>query len=193
MANYRPIGLSRRTLLGAGLFAGTSLLIKACDGGTTTAGNGNGSGASGSNLIVTTFAGSWEQLYRDVIVPAYNDATGGSANLVTMVSLEQVAQLSASPQSPPFDVALIDEGPFNAASKDLFEPLPTEQLSNYDQVAPELLSPDGWAPTTGIQVIGLAYNPSEITSPPPPGRISTIRSTGGASRCRACKPPRAPQ
>jgi putative spermidine/putrescine transport system substrate-binding protein len=158
---------SRRTLLGAGLFAGTTLLIKACDTTPTQTSAGGGTGEGGrTDLIVTTFAGSWEQLYRDVIVPAFQSAGGGSANLVTMVSLEQVAQLTAAPQNPPFDVALIDEGPFNAASKELFVPIPVEMISNYDQVAPQLLSPDGWAPTTGLQVIGLAYNPSEITTPP---------------------------
>ncbi len=165
MTRNQTFHLSRRTLLGAGLFAGTSLLIKACDT-TPTASNGGGESGGRSDLVVTTFAGSWEQLYRDVIVPAYQASAGGSANLVTMVSLEQVAQLTASPQSPPFDVALIDEGPFNSASKDLFVPLPPDLLSNYDQVAPELLSADGWAPTTGIQVIGLAYNPSQVSTPP---------------------------
>jgi putative spermidine/putrescine transport system substrate-binding protein len=166
MAKDQIFQFSRRTLLGAGLFAGTSLLIKACNT-TPTASNGGDAGGGGrSDLVVTTFAGSWEQLYRDVIVPAYQSATGGSANLVTMVSLEQVAQLTAAPQSPPFDVALIDEGPFNAASKDLFVPVPPELLSNYDQVVPELRSPDGWAPATGIQVIGLAYNPNEVSTPP---------------------------
>lgn len=159
---------SRRTLLGAGLFAGTSLLIKSCTATSTSTSTPTEGGADGgrSDLIVTTFAGSWEQLYRDVIVPAFQAAGGGSANLVAMVSLEQVAQLTAAPQNPPFDVALIDEGPFNAASKELFVPVPVEMISNYDQVAPQLLSPDGWAPTTGIQVVGLAYNPSEVSSPP---------------------------
>lgn len=165
MVRETSFRFSRRTLLGAGLFAGTSLLIKACDT-TPNQGAANGGGGGRSDLIVTTFAGSWEQLYRDVIVPAFREAGGSGANLVTMVSLEQVAQLTAAPQNPPFDVALIDEGPFNSASKDLFVPLPIDMVSNYDQVVPELLSPDGWAPPTGIQVIGLAYNPNEVSTPP---------------------------
>lgn len=164
--SYRSLSkVSRRSVLGAGLFVGTSMLLKAC-GASTTSTAGSASGAGGGELIATTFAGSWEQFYRDVLVPAYSEASGGTANLVPMVSLEQVAKLTASPQSPPFDVVLIDEGPFNAADKELFEKVPVDLIENYSQVHPDLVSPDGWGPTTGLQVIGLAYNPSTVSAPP---------------------------
>ncbi|MBE9079182.1 ABC transporter substrate-binding protein [Romeria aff. gracilis LEGE 07310] len=153
--------ISRRSILGAGLFAGSSLLIKACTGSSPSE-----SAAGGGELIATTFAGSWEQLYRDVLVPAFTEASGGSASLVPMVSLEQIAKLQASPQSPPFDVVLLDEGPFNAAPKELFQKVPVDQLSNYDAVLPALKSDEGWGPTTGVQVIGIAYNPETVASPP---------------------------
>ena len=163
--SYRSFSkVSRRSVLGAGLFVGTSMLLKACGASTTTSTAGGAGG--GGELIATTFAGSWEQFYRDVLVPAYSEASGGTANLVPMVSLEQVAKLTASPQNPPFDVVLIDEGPFNAADKELFEKVPVDLIENCDQVEPDLVGPEGWGPTTGWQVIGLAYNPSAVSTPP---------------------------
>lgn len=159
---YQHLGrMSRRSLLGAGLFAGTSLLLKACGASSTTP----VSGSSGT-LVTTTFAGSWEQLYRDILLPEFAKVNRGAVTITPMVSLEQVAKLTASPQNPPFDVALLDEGPFNAASKDLFEKLPIDQITNYDQVLPALKSADGWGPTTGVQVIGIAYNPKTVSTPP---------------------------
>ena len=122
--------------------------------------------SAGGQLVATTFAGSWEQLYRDVLVPAFTAASSGSASLVPMVSLEQIAKLQTSPQNPPFDIVLLDEGPFNAAPKDLFEKIPVDLLSNYNEVLPELKSEQGWGPTTGVQVIGIAYNPKTVSSPP---------------------------
>jgi putative spermidine/putrescine transport system substrate-binding protein len=165
--------MSRRAVLGVGLFAGTSLVLKACgsNGSSTTQTNGEaggtGSGAIGGSLIATCFAGSWEQFYREVLVPAFVEVTGGTVSLSPMVSLEQVAQLTASPQNPPFDVVLLDEGPFNASPKEeLFEKLPTDLVANYDEVLPELQNPEGWGPTTGVQVMGIAYNPTLVSTPP---------------------------
>ncbi|PSB19054.1 ABC transporter substrate-binding protein [filamentous cyanobacterium CCP2] len=161
--------VSRRAVLGAGLFTGTSLLLKAC-GGNPSSVSANGSadaGAIGGRLIAACFAGSWEQFYRDVLVPAFVEVTGGEVNLTPMVSLEQVAQLTAAAQNPPFDVALLDEGPFNAAPRDeLFEKLPVDLVDNYAEVLPELQNPDGWGPTTGVQVMGIAYNPTIVSTPP---------------------------
>lgn len=157
--------ISRRSvcqsILGASLFAGTSVLLKACTGASTSS-----SSSDSAQLVATTFAGSWEQLYRDSLLPVFTAASSGSASLVPMVSLEQIAKLQASPQSPPFDVVLLDEGPFNAAPKELFKKIPIDLVSNYSEVLPALKSEEGWGPTTGVQVIGIAYNPTTVSSPP---------------------------
>jgi putative spermidine/putrescine transport system substrate-binding protein len=164
MSNREMTRLTRRTMLGAGLFAGASFALKACGvaPSSTTASSG-----TGGSLITTCFAGSWEQFYRQVLVPAFVQETGGNASITPMVSLEQVAQLTATPKSPPFDLVLLDEGPFNAASKDqLFEKFPTDLVSNYADVLPELKNSEGWGPTTGVQVMGIAYNPKLVSTPP---------------------------
>lgn len=158
--------ITRRSFLGAGLFAGSSLLLKACTGSSFTPTAATNPTTAGGEIIATTFAGSWEQLYRDVLLPAFTKATNGTVNLTPMVSLEQVAKLTAAPQSPPFDVVLLDEGPFNAAPKELFAKIPVDQIENYEQVLPALQSAEGWGPTTGVQVIGLAYNPKTLSTPP---------------------------
>ena len=140
---------------------GSSLLLKACTGASTSS-----TTSAGGELVATTFAGSWEQLYRDSLLPAFTASSSGTANLVPMVSLEQIAKLQASPQSPPFDVVLLDEGPFNAAPKELFEKVPVDLISNYSEVLLALKNEEGWGPTTGVQVVGIAYNPSTVSSPP---------------------------
>jgi putative spermidine/putrescine transport system substrate-binding protein len=162
MSHRRLNSLSRRAFLGASLFAGTSLVLKAC-GGTTATSGGNG----GGRIVATCFAGSWEQFYRNVLIPAFTKVHGGEVSLVTMVSLEQVAQLNASPNNPPFDIVLLDEGPFNAAPQEkLFVKPDVNLIQNYADVLPELQNPDGWAPTTGVQVMGIAYNPKTVATPP---------------------------
>ncbi len=173
MSYHQRLQMSRRALLGTSLFTGTSLLLKACgrsaDSTTTpsTTSEVASSGDGGGELIATCFAGSWEKFYRDVLVPAFVQVKSGSVTLVPMVSLEQVAQLTAAPQNPPFDVVLLDEGPFNAAPKtDLFEKLPVDLVKNHAEVLPELQNSEGWGPTTGVQVMGIAYNPSLVSTPP---------------------------
>lgn len=162
MSQHNFERITRRTLLGAGLFAGTSLVLKACTQTSTGANS-----AAGGKLVATCFAGSWEQFYRNVLIPAFAKATGGEVSLIPMVSLEQVAKLTASPNNPPFDVVLLDEGPFNAAPRDqLFAKLPVDSMRNHDEVLPILQSSEGWGATTGVQVMGIAYNPKSVTTPP---------------------------
>lgn len=171
MSDREIIRLSRRAVLGAGLFAGASIVLKGCATPTaSTTGNSTpvvSPAAGGGKLIVTTLPGSWEQFNRGVLVPAFKTATGGETALVPLISAEQIAKLKASPNSPPFDVLSLDSGVFEGAPKDeLFQKLPVDRLKNYGELADRFQSKDSWGPLIGVQAVGIAYNPKVITTPP---------------------------
>lgn len=175
MSNRDMIHMTRRAMLGAMLFAGTSLLIKGCTtGADTTASSATGSTAgtaaspsTGGKLIATTLPGSWEQFNRNILVPKFSAAANAEASLVPLVSADQIAKLKASPNSPPFDVVSLDSGVFEGAPKEeLFQKLPVDRLKNYSELAPQFQSQDTWGPLIGVQAVGIAYNPKVITTPP---------------------------
>jgi putative spermidine/putrescine transport system substrate-binding protein len=168
MSNREMIRMPRRAMLGAGLFAGTGLLLKGCTGSTPTTATGSPAVAiAGGKLIATTLPGSWEQFNRTVVVPQFNAAMGAEASLVPLVSADQIAKMRASPNSPPFDVVSLDFGVFDGAPKEeLFQKLPIAKLKNYSQLADRFQNQDTWGPLIGIQAVGIAYNPKVITTPP---------------------------
>lgn len=169
MSNREIVRMSRRAILGASLFAGTSWILKGCAAGSTSGSNTSSSTAStaGGKLIATTLPGSWEQFNRTVVVPKLNAATGAETSLVPLVSADQIAKLQASPNNPPFDVVSLDFGVFDGAPKEeLFQKLPIDKLKNYGDLADRFQSQDTWGPLIGVQAVGIAYNPKVITTPP---------------------------
>lgn len=168
MSSREWMRLSRRSLLGAAAFTGASLLLKSCTSATNTpsASTGSTTSSAGGKLIATTLPGSWEQFNRTVLVPQFSSATGAEAALVPLVSADQVAKLTASPSSPPFDVIALDSGVFEGAPKELFQKLPIDRLKHYSELAERFQQPDSWGPLIGVQAVGIAYNPKVITTPP---------------------------
>jgi putative spermidine/putrescine transport system substrate-binding protein len=169
MSNREMILMTRRAMLGAGLFAGTGLLLKGCTGGSTTGSTTNSPSVAvtGGKIIATTLPGSWEQFNRTVVVSQFKAATGAEVSLVPLVSADQIAKMKASPNSPPFDVVSLDFGVFDGAPKEeLFQKLPIAKLKNYSQLAERFQSQDSWGPLIGVQAVGIAYNPKVITTPP---------------------------
>lgn len=172
MPNPAMARMTRRAILGSALFAGASLALKGCANESTTAVDGTSSeGAAGSmagqTLISTTLPGSWEQFNRNILVPKFAAETGAQALLVTAVSADQMAQLQASPNRPPFDVVSMDSGVFAGVDQEsLFQKLPIDLLENYGNLADQFQSEESWGPIIGVQAVGIAYNPSVVTTPP---------------------------
>ncbi len=172
--------LSRRAVLGAGLFAGTSLLLKACAGSSTSQ-----SSPVGKQLVITTFAGSWEQFYRSELIPAFTANDQGTVSVIPMVSLEQVAKLKASPQSPPFDVVLLDEGPFDAAPKDLFQPVSSSLFQTTSKFYRLSKANRAGGQRLGFRLWGLPTIQKQFHHPQHLGTTYSIRTTEGEFQCRA--------
>ena len=120
--------------------------------------------AQARKLVFATFTGSWEEAHRDVLVPAFKK-TGNDMLLDAMLSVDQIAKVTAARANPPIDLMLHDPGPaLTAIAQDLVEPFPVAQSKYYKDLIPEPQDPQG--PAMFFQVVGLTYNPEKIKTPP---------------------------
>ncbi|GAB4364859.1 MAG: ABC transporter substrate-binding protein [Elainellaceae cyanobacterium] len=154
--------LSRRSLLGAGLFVGTSLLIKGCNTSTET----TSSSAAKGQLTVTTYGGSWEEGHRTELAGSFAQQHSADVKVISEPGLEAVSKVIAAKQNPPYDVVLIPEGPmFMAADEGVLEAFSPDLSQHYANILPQYHN-QGLAPMVASQVLGIAYNPEKISTPP---------------------------
>ncbi|HEV2551087.1 MAG TPA: extracellular solute-binding protein [Stellaceae bacterium] len=146
-------GMTRRHLLASGIACGawavTSRLSRAAD-----------------NLVAATFPGTWNDAHKTLLVPYFSKLTGAEVTLTIMLATDEVAKLSAAKgATPPFDVAIMDEGPLlDALAQDLFEKFPVAKSRHYGELLP--VFQDEWGPKISIQAIGIGYNPKKIKKVP---------------------------
>ncbi len=117
-------------------------------------------------LVFATFTGSWEEAHKAVLVPAFRRAAGNAGIVLDpMLSVDQIAKVSAARAAPPIDVMLHDPGPgLQAIAAGLVEPYPVARSAHYKDLIPVAQEPDGPAPF--FQVVGLTYNPETVKTPP---------------------------
>jgi putative spermidine/putrescine transport system substrate-binding protein len=117
-------------------------------------------------LVFATFTGSWEEAHRDVLVPAFRKTTGDAEiTLDPMLSVDQIAKVTAARANPPIDVMLHDPGPaLVAIAQDLVEPYPVATSAYYKDLIADAQEPMGPAPF--FQVVGITYNPDKVKTPP---------------------------
>lgn len=145
--------MNRRTLLGSALTLSAMQLFPAL------------SYAQARKLVFATFTGSFEEAHRDVLLPAFKKATGQSMLLDPMLSVDQIAKVTAARSKPPIDLMLHDPGPaLTAIAQDLVDPFPVSSSTHYKDLIPE--AQDGNGPSIFFQVVGLTYNPEKIKTPP---------------------------
>jgi putative spermidine/putrescine transport system substrate-binding protein len=145
--------MTRRELLGSALAFGAVQLFPHL------------SLAQARRLVFATFTGSWEEAHRDVLVPAFRKATNAEMVLDPMLSVDQIAKVTAARANPPIDVMLHDPGPaLVAIAQDLVEPFPVEGSANYKDLLPVAQEPMG--PAIFFQAVGLTYNPDKVKTPP---------------------------
>lgn len=145
---------SRRQLLQASLALGAMQLFP----GMTQ--------AQAKRLVFATFTGSWEEAHKAVLVPAFKKATNNAEIILDpMLSVDQIAKVSAAKNNPPIDVMLHDPGPaLTAIGLGLVEEYPVATSVNYKDLIPE--AQEGMGPAIFFQVVGLTYNPEKIKTPP---------------------------
>ncbi len=122
--------------------------------------------AQARRLVFATFTGSWEEAHRDVLVPAFRKANNNAdITLDPMLSVDQIAKVTAARSNPPIDVMLHDPGPaLVAIAQDLCEPYPVATSKHYKDLISEAQEPMG--PAIFFQAVGLTYNPDKIKKPP---------------------------
>jgi putative spermidine/putrescine transport system substrate-binding protein len=122
--------------------------------------------AQARRLVFATFTGSWEEAHRDVLVPAFRKATSNAEiTLDPMLSVDQIAKVTAARSNPPIDVMLHDPGPaLVAIAQDLVEPYPVAASAYYKDLIADAQEPMGPAPF--FQVVGITYNPDKVKTPP---------------------------
>ena len=117
-------------------------------------------------LVAATYPGAFEESYRKVAVPVFKKETGASMTLTPVLATDQVAKTAASMANPPYDVLLLDEGPMiDALPLDIFMPFPANKSKSNAALGAPFQS-KGVGPTVTVQLIGIAYNPKKITTPP---------------------------
>ena len=147
------MNMNRRTLLGSALTLSAMQLFPTL------------SHAQARKLVFATFTGSFEEAHRDVLLPAFKKATGQSMLLDPMLSVDQIAKVTAARNNPPIDLMLHDPGPaLTAIGQDLVEPFPVASSAHCSDLIPE--AQDGNGPSIFFQVVGLTYNPEKIKTPP---------------------------
>jgi putative spermidine/putrescine transport system substrate-binding protein len=122
--------------------------------------------AQSKTLVAATYPGTWNEIDKNIITPAFKSATGAALTLSIILGTDQIARLTAAKgNKPPFDVAMFDEPQVMDAVKDgLIVEYPAAKSPNFKELMPQFQ--DKWGPKTTLQVIGIGYNPKKIKTPP---------------------------
>ncbi len=117
-------------------------------------------------LVAATFGGTWAEVHRKFLGPAFKKRTNAELTQAVMLATEQIAKLTAAKGGvPPFDVSILDEGPaLNAIKLGLISKYDPSKSPNFKDLLPAFQ--DEWGPAVTMQGIGIAYNPKVITTPP---------------------------
>jgi putative spermidine/putrescine transport system substrate-binding protein len=122
--------------------------------------------AQSKTLVAATFPGTWSEADRNIIAPAFKQATGASVTQSIVLGTDQLARLTAAKGNrPPFDIAFFDTPQvLDAAREGLIVEYPSAESPNFKDLLPKFQGK--WGPTITMQVIGIGYNPKTITAPP---------------------------
>jgi putative spermidine/putrescine transport system substrate-binding protein len=122
--------------------------------------------AQAKRLVFATFTGSWEEAHRAVLLPAFKKANPDADMVLDpMLSVDQIAKVTAARNNPPIDVMLHDPGPaLTAVGQGLVDTFPGDKSVHYKDLIPE--AQDAYGPAIFFQVVGLTYNPEKIKTPP---------------------------
>src|SRR5262245_34111329 len=135
--------------------------------------------AAADPLVVATFPGTWNEAHRDVLAPYFRKKTGADVTQTILLATDQVAKLEAARGKPPFDVAIMDEGPLlDAVKAGVIEKYPVDKSPNYKDLVPAFQEP--WGPKISLQVIGIGLIPRKSESGRNPGTICSIPPTRAA-------------
>ncbi|HEV8353977.1 MAG TPA: extracellular solute-binding protein [bacterium] len=142
------------------VLAALSMVVGGTAGGTVA--------GPGGTLIVTSYAGPWEQFMRTQIVPGFESETGAKVELSVGLSRDWVAKIRAAGlRNPPFDVIIANTTWVSAVRKEgFFAKLTPDKVPNLKDVWPEFRLKDDVGVITLVGPLGIAYRTDLVRTAP---------------------------
>lgn len=112
--------------------------------------------AQEKTLYLGAYGGSTEKLFKELIIPKWEEKTGAKVVYVPGNSTDTLAKLRAQKGAQEIDVAFIDDGPMTQAIG--FEYCDTVNEDTFADLYDAARMPQGKAVGVGIIATGLAYN-----------------------------------
>jgi putative spermidine/putrescine transport system substrate-binding protein len=124
--------------------------------------------ASAPEIVMSSYGGQLDEPFRWFLADPFERRTGARVTLVPSLSLEVLAKIKASPDTPPFDVIVLDEGPhLQAAADGVVQRIDEKVVPNLTQVYPAYQRvTHGFGVPQAYSVVGLAYNTKKVKTPP---------------------------
>lgn len=124
--------------------------------------------ASAPEIVMSSYGGQLDEPFRWFLADPFERRTGARVTLVPSLSLEVLAKIKASPDTPPFDVIVLDEGPhLQAAADGVVQRIDEKVVPNLAQVYPAYQRvTHGFGVPQAYSVVGLAYNTKKVKTPP---------------------------
>lgn len=124
-----------------------------------------------SEVVLASYGGTYEQFARNLIIPAFEKATGIKVKLVVGTALSNYSKVVASRNNPEIDVYWSNELTHAAGKQQgLYEKLDPRVVTNLVDVYKSSLDADGIGVGSHVQVTGFQYNAQKFKEaglPPP--------------------------
>ncbi len=152
-------GLNRRRFLQTGT-AGAGLMLAGSPGLLRA--------QAGQVLNVTAYGGVWETAVRECFVAPFETKTGARATVSLGAPAQWLAQVEASPQSPPLDVLIMSPDlAIVAAQSGLMQDLTVNRIPNLAKIPQEFTDAClGKGTYLDYGVAGITYNKDMVPNPP---------------------------
>lgn len=166
MRNSRLFQMSRRGVLGAGLFAGASVLLKACSSGSSSSTVPSDNGAKGDSsapkeIVVGGAAGMTSYLTADIF-PLFEKKYNCKVLFEGTKSLVNLEKMQSDQSNPVMSVVLMDDPIMMIALKEgLIEPLTPKQVPNLSEIKKQAVAEKGAWANYQQPWAGIAYNTQE--------------------------------
>lgn len=125
--------------------------------------------AATEELVVTTYGGSWEQFWRDTLVPDFTAKTGITPRVDTGLGRVYTTNMrAAGVENPPYSVVMTNEI-FSTVLRDegYFEEWDLSKVPNYADLYPVATAQAGGFGAVGmVSPIGIGYRTDMISTPP---------------------------
>jgi putative spermidine/putrescine transport system substrate-binding protein len=124
-----------------------------------------------SEVVLAGYGGTYEQFTRNLIIPAFEKATGIKVKLVVGTALSNYSKVVASRNNPEIDVYWSNELTHAAGKQQgLYDKLDSRVVTNLVDVFKTSIDPDGIGVGSHVQVTGFQYNAQKFKEaglPPP--------------------------